>query len=223
MNEIKGAIFDLDGTLIDSMKIWTEVDKIYLGKRGIPVPKNLFADAKGGNSFLEVAAYFKEKFSLPDTIEEIVVEWTDLVQDHYVNHIPLKPGVREFLDLLKENSIKIGVGTSNSLVLANKVLISNGIIEYFDTIVTGCQEIKGKPFPDIFLKVAEQLDIEPQHCLVCEDVLAGVQAGVNAGMHVIAIYDSFSAGEAREMRALADFYGNSFYEIIDYCSENNVI
>jgi len=223
MNKIRGVIFDLDGTLIDSMSVWTQVDEEYLSKRNIDVPDNLFLDIEEGNSFIEVARYFKQKFSLAESIEEIIDEWTYLVVDHYQNSIKLKPGVNEFLQILKELDIKIGIGTSNTLFLTTKVLKSNGIFDFFDSIVTGCRDIKGKPYPDIFLKVAEELNVNPENCLVCEDVLAGIQAGKNAGMHVVAVYDSYSEPDKKAIGKLADFYGSDFFQVIDYCRHNNLL
>lgn len=220
--KIKGVIFDLDGTLIDSMGVWTRVDHEYLSKRGIDVPENLFEDIEEGNSFNEVARYFKEKFSLSDSIQEIIEEWTGLVLHHYENDIELKPGVRDFLELLKEKGVKIGVGTSNSLMLATRVLQSNRISDFFDSIVTGCQEIKGKPYPDIFLKVAAELDVQPQNCLVCEDVLVGIQAARNAGMMAIGIHDAHSVHEKSEIIELADYFGYDFYQISDYCTAHEL-
>lgn len=222
MKTIRGAIFDLDGTLIDSMEVWTNVDREYLSKRDIAVPDNLFLDIEEGNSFIEVARYFKERFTLQDSIEEIISEWTALVSRHYENDILLKPGVLEFLDLLRASNIKIGLGTSNTLFLASKVLRSNGIFDYFDSIVTGCRKIRGKPFPDIFLKVADEMEIPPEACLVCEDVLAGVQAGKNAGMTVIGVYDAYSEPDKEKIRELADFYGRDFYQIIEYCKKEGL-
>jgi HAD superfamily hydrolase (TIGR01509 family) len=220
--KIKGVIFDLDGTLIDSMSVWDRVDHEFLSKRGIAVPEDLFADIEEGNSFIEVARYFKEKFSLADSIEEIISEWTSLVSGHYENDIRLKPGVNEFLELLKSKQIKIGLGTSNSLLLATKVLKANSVFDYFDAIVTGCKEIKGKPYPDIFLKVAEELKISPEACLVCEDVVAGIQAGKNAGMMVMGIYDSYSLADKEKICQEADYYAEDFYRIKEYCLDHNL-
>ncbi len=217
MEKLKGAIFDLDGTMIDSMGVWTEVDREYLSRRNLEVPANLLLDIDEGNSFLEVARYFKDRFSLADSIEEIISEWTDLVAEHYESKIELKPGLLDFLDLLKENDIKIGIGTSNTLYLATKVLEAHGILEYFSSIVTGCREIKGKPYPDIFFKVAEELKLSPTECLVCEDVLAGIQAGKRAGMYTIGIYDAYSEPDREAIGHLADFYGRDFYEIMTHC------
>ena len=211
--KLEAVIFDLDGTLIDSMGVWAEVDKEYLGKRGIPVPDDLFQDMEHGDSFVEVAKYFKQKFNLSDTIEEIMKEWTEMVTWHYENDIPLKLGARELLNFLKAHKIKIGVGTSNSKFLAHAVLKSNNVLHFFDCIVAGCEDIKGKPFPDIFLKVASGLGVKPENCLVIEDVLVGIQAARNAGMTVFSIEDEHTKSEWEKIKKITDFYGKNFYVI----------
>ena len=211
----KAVIFDLDGTLIDSMGIWIQVDKEYLQIRGIPVPDDLFMDVEGGNSFNEICLYFKKKFDLPESIEEIGVEWTHMVAEHYKTDVKLKPEALELLQFLKEKDIKIGVGTSNSKYLAETVLQANGVLRFFDSIIAGCDDIKGKPFPDIFLKAAKELNVLPRDCLVIEDVLVGVQAAKNAGMDVYAIYDEHAAHETEKIKQNADFYAEDFEQILE--------
>lgn len=211
----KAVIFDLDGTLIDSMGIWIQIDKEYLEIRNIPVPDDLFKDVKTGNSFKEICQYFKDKFDLPDSIEEIGAEWTGMVEEHYKTDVKLKPGAHEFLKFLEASNIKIGVGTSNSKHLAETVLKANNVLEKFDSIVAGCEDIKGKPFPDIFLKTAEELNIAPEDCLIIEDVLVGVQAAKRAGMDVFAIYDEHAAHETDKIKQAADFYAEKFEEILE--------
>jgi len=211
--KINAVLFDLDGTLIDSMGVWAEVDKEYLGKRGLPVPDDLFQDMKYGDSFIEVAKYFKRKFNLPDSIEEIMQEWTDMVEVHYENNISLKLGARELLDFLKAHKIKIGLGTSNSKYLAQTVLKSNNILKYFDVIVAGCQKIKGKPFPDIYLKVATALNVNPSNCIVIEDVYVGMKAAKNAGMTVFSIEDEHTKNEWKKIKRVTDYYCKDFREI----------
>src|SRR5690554_1576128 len=175
LDNIKAIIFDLDGTLVDSMWIWKEIDITYLNKRGIDFPEDLQKDIEG-MSFTETAIYFKQRFNLPDTIEEIKKEWNSLAEYYYKNEIRLKDGVLEFLNYLKDKNIKLGIGTSNSRELATEVLIKNGIYDYFDAIRTSCEVDKGKPFPDVFLRVAEDLGVSPKECIVFEDTYAGVLA-----------------------------------------------
>jgi HAD superfamily hydrolase (TIGR01509 family) len=201
---IKAVIFDLDGTLIDSMGVWSAVDVEFLGKRGIAVPDDLFKDMPLGNSFEEIARYFKGKFGLPDSVQSIIEEWTEMVEWHYEHDILVKPGVPELLGRLHTAGIRLGIGSSSRHVLIDKVLTANGVRQYFDAVVVGGAPLRGKPFPDVFLKGAELLGVKPEECVVIEDVLAGVQAARNAGMKVIGIKDSFSCDEWPEMARIAD-------------------
>lgn len=210
---LDAVIFDLDGTLIDSMGVWLEVDEEYLGKRGIEAPNDLFDDIESGNSFVEVAEYFKEKFDLPDSLETIMQEWTEMVGWHYENDIPLKKGALDFLEFLQANNIKLGIGTSNSEFLARKVLKANRVEHKFKSITAGCKDIKGKPHPDIFLSVAADLGVKPENCLVIEDVLVGVLAAKNAGMKVFAIRDDHSKNWWEQITSEADFSAKCFHEI----------
>ena len=211
--KINAVLFDLDGTLIDSMGVWAEVDKEYLGKRGLPVPYDLFQDMEHGDSFIEVAKYFKQKFNLSDTIEEIMQEWTEMVEVHYGNNISLKLGAKELLEYLYAKNIKIGLGTSNSKHLAQTVLKSNNVLKYFDVIVAGCQNIRGKPFPDIYLKVATALNVNPSNCIVIEDVYVGVKAAKNAGMTVFSIEDEHAKPEWKKIKRITDYYCKDFREV----------
>ena len=209
----KVIIFDLDGTLIDSMKIWHEVDIIFLGKRGIPVSDDIFDDLKT-NSIVDMAIFVKEKFALAESIEEIMTEWIDETKYYYENTLKLRPGAFDFITYLKQNNYTLAVGTSNSLYLAEAVLRQNKIYDYFSTIVAGCSNLKGKPEPDIYLQVCENLGCSPEDCLVFEDSLVWVQAAKNAGMMVYAIEDETAAIDKEEIRKLADEYFVDYEEIL---------
>jgi HAD superfamily hydrolase (TIGR01509 family) len=209
----KAVIFDLDGTLIDSMGIWQEVDYDFLLKRGIQAPENLFDDVKAGNSFSEIALHFKEKFQLPESPEEIMHEWTEMVKEKYMFSVKLKPFVLETLQYLQAKKIKIGIGTSNTMALTKMALQLNQVENFFDVIVYGNDSIKGKPYPDIFLEAANQMDVLPEKCVVIEDVFVGVQAAQNANMKVIAIEDEFSLRDRKKIEQTADFYAQNFHEI----------
>ncbi|MDD2229091.1 MAG: HAD family phosphatase [Candidatus Cloacimonetes bacterium] len=208
----KAIIFDLDGTLIDSMSLWRRVDTEFLNSRGIEVPADLFAHLPHGNSFIQTAQYFKDRFGLPDSTASIMQEWTDMVSYHYESDVQLKPGVGDLVRELYSKQYLIGLGTSNSLELAKKALIHNDLWQYFSCAVTGDEHLKGKPFPDIYLLAGERLAVFPLDCLVIEDTLTGVQAGKAAGMDVFAIYDADSAEFHPIIKTIAD----GFYE--DYKS-----
>jgi 16S rRNA pseudouridine516 synthase len=216
----QAVIFDLDGSLIDSMGIWEEVDRGFLKKRGIEPPKDLFDDVAGGNSFSEIAIHFKEKFNLTETIEEIMAEWTEMVEEKYATSVPLKPFAYDTLQYLKTNNIKMAIGTSNTIPLTEKALHANKIFHYFDVIVNGNGKIKGKPFPDIFWEAARQISTQPEHCVVIEDVLVGVQAAKNAGMSVIAIEDRYSAKDRKEIILASDYYVSNYQELLQILKLN---
>lgn len=212
LEKVKAVIFDLDGTLIDSMGIWGKIDHDFLTKRQIPVPADIQKSIEG-MSFTETAEYFKERFKLSESIEEIMQEWIRMCRGVYQTNVLMKPGAQKLVKYLHENGYKIGMGTSSQHELVNVILEKYGLQDYFDSIRTSCEVGRGKPYPDIFLKVAEDLGVNPEECLVFEDTLAGVLAGKRAGMHVIAIYDAYSVPFVDEILKTADRYIQSFEEI----------
>lgn len=217
LKDIKAVIFDLDGTLVDSMWIWKQIDIDYLEKHGHNLPEDLQKDIEG-MSFTETASYFKNRFNIKGSIEDIKAEWNAMALDLYTNKIQLKPHVWELLEKFKAMGLPMGIGTSNSPELAGAVVKAQGIEGFIEVVRTSCQVKKGKPAPDIFLKVAEDLNVAPEDCLVFEDTHAGVLAGKRAGMKVIAIYDDLSAPFRSEIEADADQYLESYSSLLDQLS-----
>lgn len=215
-NNIKAVIFDLDGTLVDSMWMWHAIDVEFLGEYGYECPEDLHRMIEG-MSFSETAVYFKERFHLPLNLEEIKAIWTRMSIDKYRYQVPLKPGAREFLELMKKKNIKCGIATSNGRELVDTVLDSLGIQEYFQAVTTACEVKAGKPEPDIYLYVAGQLGVEPKDCLVFEDIPAGILAGKRAGMKVCAVEDEFSRLLKEEKLALADDFIEDYFEVLEGC------
>lgn len=213
LSDIDAAIFDLDGTLVDSMWMWHEIDIEYLGRFGIPLPDRLQAEIEG-MSFHETAVYFKDRFQLEDSIETIKDNWNAMAWDKYENEVPLKNGVKTFLEWCKTQGIKLGIATSNSRALTENIINSHGLKEYFDCIMTGCDVRKGKPAPDVYLAVAEGLQVKPERCLVFEDILPGIMAGKNAGMRVCAVEDAYSADIRTQKQELADYYIGDYTELL---------
>ena len=202
-------IFDLDGTLVDSMWMWRDIDIEYLKRFNIPLPKNLQSEIEG-MSFTETAIYFKERFKINDDIEKIKKDWNDMAYHIYKNKVKLKNGALEFIKYLSCIGKKLGIATSNSKELTFACTDALGITSYFDSIITGCDVKKGKPDPTIYLENAKRLNVKPDRCLIFEDIPVGLMAGRNAGMSTCSIYDKYSANMAKEKLELSDF------NIIDY-------
>lgn len=212
LDNIEAVIFDLDGTLIDSMWMWKDIDIEFLNQYGIAYPENL-QDSIEGMSFTETAMYFKERFQLPDSIEDIKKKWNEMAQRKYAEEVPLKSGVRRFLEYLKANNIMAGIATSNSRELVNLIIDKHNMKDYFTSIRTSCEVKKGKPAPDIYQLVAEDLQVSPKTCLVFEDVVQGIMAGKNAQMKVCAVYDEHSEINEKEKIRLADYFIRSFDDL----------
>ncbi|HHU73489.1 MAG TPA: HAD family phosphatase [Clostridiales bacterium] len=212
IKDIDAVIFDLDGTLVDSMWMWKTIDIEYLDRFGIEFPEDL-QDHIEGMSFSETAVYFKNRFNLPDSLDQIKSDWNQMAWDKYANEVPLKEGALDLLKFLKEQQIPAGIATSNSRELVDLIIEKHKIKDFFTSIRTSCEVAKGKPSPDIYLLVAKDLQVEPSRCLVFEDVIQGVMAGKNANMKVCAVYDEFSEKDDEQKRRFADYYVQSFSQL----------
>lgn len=209
----EAIIFDLDGTLVDSMWMWKQIDIEYLGRYGIDLPPDLQRQIEG-YSFDETAHYFKDEFHIEDSIEEIQAVWLEMASDKYKYEVALKDGVREFLDYAKRQGLKLAIASSNSLSLIEDVLRAHHILDYFDCICT-CNDVKkGKPAPDVYLHAAAKIGVDPEKCLVFEDIVKGILAGKSAGMETVAVEDAYSMDSEKEKRELADRYIYSYKELI---------
>lgn len=212
LKDKEAVIFDMDGSLVDSMWVWKEIDIAYLGKFHLTIPEDLQRQIEG-MSFTETAVYFKERFSLPCTVEEIKADWNQMAWEMYRTRVMPKPGAIDFLEHCKKQNIKLGIATSNSRPIVDMVLKERGIAPYFSCIMTGCEAKKGKPAPDVYLLTAQQLQVAPEKCLVFEDIVSGILAGKAAGMEVCAVEDAYSAYQREEKKKLADYYIQDFREI----------
>ena len=221
LEDIDAVIFDMDGTLIDSMWIWPSIDEDFFEKYNLVEPENFHENIEG-MSYTEVVHFFLEAFpTLKRTPEQIMDEWTEMARDRYMNESPLKTGVHGFILEMKRQGKKIGIATSNGRALVEDTLNALGVSQYFDVVRTACEAGKGKPAPDVYLLVAKELGVSPGHCLVFEDVPMGILAGKNAGMKVCAVDDAFSRIQEEKKKSLADYYiydyddiKNETYEVL---------
>lgn len=210
--EYKAAIFDLDGTIIDSNAVWAKIDKIILQNSGIMCTDDFIH--KIASMTYEEAAEEMQKLGVKKTTEEIIVECNKLAIKEYRYNIFLKDGVREYLDELKKNGIKIALATASPKILYEPVLRNNHIYNYFDIFCTTDDVGKSKDYPDIYLLAASELGVHPSDCFVFEDVLKGIVSAKNAGMTAIAVYDKYSDEDIITLRATADRFIMDFFEML---------
>lgn len=210
----KAVIFDLDGTLIHSMWVWRELDKEYAAIHNLKPNKDFYKKMEG-MSFSEVAKHYVDTFDFGPSVEEVMEDWLKMITHKFKHEVPIKPFVKEMLNHCKEAGLKMGIATSCARDLVLTVLESHGIEEYFDTIVTSCEAGAGKPAPDVYLKAAKELEVDPKDCMVFEDVPNGVRAGKSAGMTACAVEDIENEQLRDELKMLGDFYITSYEDVLN--------
>lgn len=213
MKEFKAAIFDLDGTLIDSMYVWSKVDQDFLTERGIEVTEE-YTEAVKGMFFETAARYTIQKYGLKESTEQIISIWLNMARYEYEHNVKLKPFVREYIGLLREKGIKTGLATSSNPYLLEPVLSSNNADKLFDAVCYTSQAGRNKSFPDIYLMTAERLGVSPESCIVFEDIPEGITGAGLAGMYTVAVYDKASENYADRLKKTADRYIYSFSEMV---------
>ncbi len=213
ISAFKGVIFDLDGTLFDSMSVWLDVDTAFFARRGMALPAD-YQDAIKSMRLDAIARYTKDTYRLPDSIEEIISEWRALSLDAYRHHVPLKKGAYAFLKKLKENGVKIAYATANDAVLTEVCLKANGIEAVFDAHAYLSEVNTNKDEPTVYLLACERLGLAPSECLVFEDILTAVTGAKNGGFAVCGVYDEDSKDDAAAIRRVADGFVRSFEELL---------
>lgn len=198
------AIFDLDGTLLDSMYVWKRVDEIYFENKGMAVPED-YGRALAGLSYRESAEYTRRRFGFDEPWEEIVREWTRLAREEYACRVPLKPGAREYLTALRRAGVKLGVATALPEYLYRPCLEHLGILDWFEALCsTDDTGGRGKGGGEVFRLAASRLGIAPERCAVFEDVPEGIRGAKRAGMRAFCVLDDASRHAHGEMEAVAD-------------------
>lgn len=205
MVEYKAAIFDLDGTLIDSLDVWRQIDIDFLGKRGYAVPDDYLKEI-ACLGFNAAADYTIARFGFSETRESIVREWFNMALYAYSNQVELKNGVKSYLEKLKGQRVKMAIATASDEQLVLPVLKRHGILELFENITTVQEVARGKGFPDVYDKAAQRMQVSPSECIVYEDILQGIQGAKAGGYRAIGVYDVHSAKDMEQMKAQADGY-----------------
>ena len=204
----KGAIFDVDGTLLDSMPIWEDAAARFLAGLGIRAQEGL-GDIMFRMSLDEGAVYLKNTYGLDMSVEEVKAGVLGVIRDFYVNQVQPKAGVREFLKELSFRRIPMYIATSSNREHIRAAFERLGLYEYFDGMIT-CEEAgAGKREPTIFLLAAQRMGLAPQDIFVFEDVIHAVRSAGSAGFVTVGVYDKASEPDNEAMRAESSIYLHS--------------
>lgn len=207
--KLQGAIFDVDGTLLDSMFIWDTLGIDYLISLG-KTPRPGLKERLRPMSMDQVAKLFIEEYAVERTAEEIRSDVEKIIERYYFEVVEPKPGALEFLAWVKQQGIRTCVVTASVRYVVEAALQRTGLMPYLDTIFI-CDEFgKAKNEPDIFLHAMDWLGTDLEHTWVFEDVFLAVETAKHAGFGVVAIYDETSANHSEEIAALADCYVQDF-------------
>ncbi|MCM1314158.1 MAG: HAD family phosphatase [Prevotella sp.] len=207
---IKGVVFDLDGTLIDSMNVWCETDRIFLKENGVENPPEDISERVKKLTVDKSAELFIKEFRLECSVEYIIKRIEEIVQNEYFYNIPLKTGVIEVLDFLDRMSIPYGVATVTYKNLAEAVLKRHGIYNRLKFLLTVAEFPQGKKTPDMYVKCSEVMGFAPENVLIVEDSLHCIKTALSAGFMTAGIYDSFSENDKENIIKISDYY---FYKI----------
>ena len=203
--KLKAVVFDMDGTIMDSMPFWNSIGAWYLRSLGIEPTEDL-GKKFIGMSLEDAEVYLKENYNLPHSVDEIgkgILEQTDIF---YENHVELKEGMMEFLLKLKERNIPTAIATVTDKPLALKALKRTGIEDLIGGVVSTQEVGVSKHKPDVFLKACEFTNTKPSETLVIEDTLKSIVTANEAGFKTAAVYDEAAKDSQGEMMAIADFY-----------------
>lgn len=213
LKNIKGAIFDLDGTVLDSSWVWDKVDINFLGSRGFDVPED-YVETIGPLGAERAAVYTIERFGLNENPDDIVREWIEMAKEEYATEVICKPYAKEYIKKLHDEGIKLAVATSSDRELFITTLERENILKYFSHIVTVNEVERGKGYPDIYEEAARRLGVNPHNCVVFEDILTGVTGAKLGEFNVIAVHDEKSAHNREKMKNEADYYIENFGELL---------
>lgn len=217
MENIKAFIFDMDGLILDTERIAFKSYKEALKEYGYDFTEAFFLTLVGTNVKLTKELCLNRYGSWFPF--DLLHENHNKITEEYIkkNGVPLKEGVNELIDYLKEKDYKIALATSSDREKAEYLLELVKIKDKFDYIICGNDIVNSKPNPEIFLKVAENLKVEPKECVVIEDSKFGVKAAVNAGMKVINVPDMKMPDS--EVKSMAFKIFNNLLEVKDYISK----
>ncbi len=208
----KGVIFDMDGTILDSISVWDKIDVDFLSARGVEVPED-YARTISTMTGEECAKYTIERFNLSDTVEGLMAEWDERALFEYSHNLKLKTGAKDYIKRLKERGIKIALATSSSKTLYTAAMKNTGIYDYFDAFISTDETGISKRDPHVYVYAAQMLELDITDCVIFEDVPTAVKTAKSTGAEVVCVWDERWGAFETEMKLVADKYIYNFDEM----------
>ena len=202
-------IFDMDGTLLDSMEFWQNLGRKYLESKGKSPEDDLEAIIES-MTLQESASYFKTKYDLDEDAEAIIKQVLDFIEDKYLNEIPLKKGVKKFLEKVNSQGYKMCILTTSEKSQAVGALKRTGVLDLFDEVYTDRDFNLSKKDPQIYIKACEKMGESPSDTVVFEDALYAVESAKKTKCVVVGVYDEYSKGDWDKIISIADKTIQSF-------------
>ena len=215
---IRGAIFDLDGVLLDSMEIWNDLGERYLLKHGIQ-PEPGLRDTLFSMSMEQGVTYLKEQYQLSKTPQEIMEGLQEMLQDFYFYEVKAKAGAKDLLIFLKERGVSMTAATSSPREHAIRALQRTGLLEYLEKIDTTSEVGESKHSPLIYRISAEYMRIKPEETLVFEDSLYALQTAKQDGFRIVGVYDSEGETDQAGVKEISEVYLKTLMEFPAYYEE----
>lgn len=210
--KFKGVIFDFDGTLADTLQMWTNIDVMFAKNHNITFEED-YPDKIAAMNFLQAATFTKELFNLPETPQEIISEWYGYAIYEHTHNVFFKKGAVAFVKKLKAMGIKTAIASASEMNLIEPALKNNGAENLFDAFAMTKEVERGKGFPDVYDLARERLGLEAEECVVFEDIVEAVKGAKMGGYVTVAVFDERSKKDRKRLTELADLYIESFEEL----------
>lgn len=213
--QVRGVIFDVDGVLLDSMKIWNDLGARYLtgiGKK----PEEGISEILFSMSMEQGAEYLKSHYDLSLSVEEILTGLRNMLRDFYFYEVQAKPGAKELLGALREAGIPVTAATSSPREHITRALERTGLLDKISRMFTNSEIGRSKHFPDIYDAAAQFMETEPEETWVCEDSLYALKTAANAGYRTVGVFDERGEPDQEGLRKTADLYIRDLRGLNDY-------